>query len=176
MIAISSHLGNLSCSIIRPSTTIHDTSLGLTDTFGPQLFFFFCSVTRSFQPPSPYYCCNPYFDILGPFSRRWRCMCECVCLRWRSASVFESRLWVAFCTFIRGTAGQMPLWLCFVARWGRGLALSSLFYLPFFFPLVDFVGATVCMCARLISMQLFLLPCGWYFIYVVLLVRGWPLY
>lgn len=37
----------------------------------------------------------------------------------------------------------------------------------FFFPLVDFVGATVCMCARLISMQLFLLP-----LWLVFHIRG----
>ncbi|RAK85438.1 hypothetical protein BO79DRAFT_47879 [Aspergillus costaricaensis CBS 115574] len=133
MIAISSHLGLLSCSIIRPSTTIHNTSLGLTDTFGPQLFFFFFA-----QSHAPFNLLPHIIVVIliltysGP-SPAGGAVCVSVCVCWRSASVFESRLWVAFCTFIRGTAGQMPLSALLCGEMGERSSLILAVLLAFFF-------------------------------------------
>lgn len=61
--------------------------------------------------------------------------------------------------------------LCYALLCGemgeRSSLILAVLLAYFFFPLVDFVGATVCMCARLISMQLFLLP-----LWLVFHIRG----
>ncbi|RAH57527.1 hypothetical protein BO85DRAFT_305307 [Aspergillus piperis CBS 112811] len=112
-----------------------DDEVSLSHSQISRSFSFFGSVTRSFQFPSPYYCCNPYFDILGPFSRRWRCICVSVCLLALSLSVQKQALGRILYIHPRNSRSNASLcsaMLCFVARGGRGLALSSLFYLPIF--------------------------------------------
>ncbi|OJJ77623.1 hypothetical protein ASPBRDRAFT_243310 [Aspergillus brasiliensis CBS 101740] len=139
------------------------SSLGLT--LRPAVFL---SVTRSSFPPY----CILILTYSGP-SPAGGAVCVCVCVFvGAQPQVFSfawtSRLWVAFCA---SSAEQQVNCLSALLCGEMSLAFSSLFYLDEFF-FFFFFSLSTPPCTRFISMLLLFLPCGWYFIYVVLLVHG----